>query len=229
MGILRDIFAPRFVLPLVGEPLNFPCPPADVSSLLIRAEQLSCQRGGRQVFSRLDLGVSAGQLLWLRGPNGSGKTSLLRLLAGLAQPESGAVLRPGGTPAYIGHSNALKDELLVHEALSFLCSLQGQPPERPAMRLALEHFGLRGRLNTPVRRLSQGQRRKLALSRLRLSPASVWLLDEPYDALDSQGIAALDAAITAHAAQGGAVILTSHQAVNLPNLDVFEMPTGASA
>jgi heme exporter protein A len=185
---------------------------------LLSATDLGCRRGGRRVFSGVGLQLLPGQALWLRGANGSGKTSLLRLLAGLARPAEGRIDCRSGAPAYLGHANALKDELALGEALSFLCSLHGPVPDATAMRAALERIGLTRRLYFPVRKLSQGQRRRLALARLWLVQARVWLLDEPYDALDREACAQLDAALQTHRDGGGALVLTSHQPVALPGL-----------
>ena len=196
---------------------------------LLTATDLGCRRGGRRVFSGIGLRLLPGQALWLRGANGSGKTSLLRLLAGLARPAEGRVDAPGGAPAYLGHSNALKDELSIGEALSFLCSLHGPAPDAATMRAALERIGLARRLDFPVRKLSQGQRRRLALARLWLGGARVWLLDEPYDALDREACAQLDAALQAHRDDGGALVLTSHQPVALSALGTLELAGGIAA
>ncbi|MBN8488768.1 MAG: heme ABC exporter ATP-binding protein CcmA [Burkholderiales bacterium] len=196
---------------------------------LLTATDLGCRRGGRRVFSGVALHLLPGQALWLRGANGSGKTSLLRLLAGLASPAEGRVDSHAGAPAYLGHTNALKDELALGEALSFLCSLHGPAPDAAAMRAALERIGLSRRLDFPVRKLSQGQRRRLALARLWLVQARVWLLDEPYDALDREACDQLDAALQSHRDGGGALVLTSHQPVALPALRTLELTGGAAA
>lgn len=196
---------------------------------LLTATDLGCRRGGRRVLRGVGLQLRPGQALWLRGANGSGKTSLLRLLAGLARPDEGRVDSRGGAPAYLGHANALKDELALGETLSFLCSLHGPEPDAAAMRTALERIGLTRRLDFPVRKLSQGQRRRLALARLWLVPARVWLLDEPYDALDREACAQLDGALQAHRDAGGALVLTSHQPVALPGLQTLELAGGAAA
>ena len=169
---------------------------------VLRAVDLGGDRGGRRLFRHLSLSLEPGRIVWLRGRNGRGKTSLLRLLAGLATPAAGVVqidgnpLRGAGPQwrqrlHYIGHPNALKEDLSVVESLRFGRRVAG-PQRRPALTwiAALERLGHRivwRRL--PVRRLSQGQRRRAALARLALpQPPSVWLLDEPFDALDDDGI-----------------------------------------
>lgn len=191
---------------------------------------LSCQRGRRLLFEGLDIRLEPGSLTWLRGANGSGKTSLMRILAGLSAPAAGEVLlgelplRKAGplarqSVAYIGHANALKDDLSLQEAVAFLARLAGmdQPEERASA--ALDSLGLGNRRKALVRTLSQGQRRRGALARLALDEQPrTWILDEPYDALDADSIQRLSTLISAQAARGGAVLLTSHQAVALPGL-----------
>lgn len=194
---------------------------------LLTATDLGCRRGGRRVFSGVGLRLRAGQALWLQGANGSGKTSLLRLLASLATPMAGEIL-VGGTPVrgsgagwraglvYIGHQNALKDDLTASEALAFLCQLGGRQPSPAEIDAALARLGVGAKRRAPVRTLSQGQRRRVTLARLALAlDAPLWLLDEPFDALDTDGIDALNALLTEHADRGGATLLTSHQALSL--------------
>jgi heme exporter protein A len=196
---------------------------------LLAARGLACRRGRQLLFRDLDLALQRGNVRWLRGANGSGKTSLLRILAGLSQAAEGDVLWQGlalgqaGEAArraliYISHANGLKDDLTLLESLAFLADLAGLDRSTDRARQALARLGLSSRGNAPVRTLSQGQRRRGALARLVLddSPARVWLLDEPFDALDAPSSALLAELITDHSARGGAVLLTSHQAVDLP-------------
>ncbi len=184
----------------------------------LAAVDLACRRGDRILFKGLQFEVKAGQVVWLRGANGRGKTSLLRLLAGLSTPEAGHVAW-GGAPqqlVYIAHANALKEDLTVLESLRFLARLHGRSDSVAALVDALQLFGMASRRAEPVRTLSQGQRRRVALSRLALdTQPSVWILDEPFDALDTEGIARLNALLTEHARRGGSVVLTSHQALTL--------------
>ncbi|TXC66237.1 cytochrome c biogenesis heme-transporting ATPase CcmA [Piscinibacter aquaticus] len=188
----------------------------------LAASRLACRRGDRLLFKGLDFELKPGQIVWLRGPNGSGKTSLLRLLAGLSTPAEGDVTW-GGVPlreagagwhrslCYPAHANALKDDLSVLESLQFLARLHGHAGSEAECGEALKRVGLFSRRHAAVRTLSQGQRRRVALARLQLDAAApVWILDEPYDALDAEGTGMLDAALSAHAARGGSAVLTSH-------------------
>lgn len=183
---------------------------------------LACRRGNRRLFAGVNFSVGAGRAVWLRGRNGRGKTSLLRLAAGLSEPESGRVtwddqpLR-GATMAqrlvYVAHASALKDDLSVTESLRFLALLHGRDGSDAALHRALERVGMGAHRHALVRTLSQGQRRRATLARLALeSEASIWILDEPYDALDSDGIEVVNALLNEHLARGGSVLLTSHQA-----------------
>ncbi len=198
----------------------------DAAPLVARG--LSCRRGARLLFSGFDLELRAGQAVWLRGDNGRGKTSLLRLLAGLVEPDAGEILWFGREasparvaalqPLYIAHANALKDDLCVHEALAFVATMSNTTAAGDAAALAhavdaaLDRVGLARMRDALVRTLSQGQRRRAALARLALpSRSTVWLLDEPYDALDQASTAVLDAVLCEHAARGGCIVLTSHQ------------------
>jgi heme exporter protein A len=194
---------------------------------VLEAAALAGQRGERALFEGLDIKLLPGQVVWLRGRNGRGKTSLLRVMAGLSAPARGAVLCDG-TPLprlsaswrsrliYIAHASALKEDMTVSECLHFLAAVQGRRHADEEIRAALSIWGI-GRLHdAPVRTLSQGQRRRTALARLALPhPPSIWLLDEPFDALDDEGVQTLCRVLGDHARQGGSCMLTSHQAVQL--------------
>ena len=200
------------------------------------ASDLCLERGSRAIIQGLSFTVKSGQALVLRGTYGSGKTSLLRILAGLSTPAEGQVTWNGKpvrqAPAelrYIAHANALKDDLTLTEALTFLAELQGLDNAVPRARNALDRLGLASRRDAPVRTLSQGQRRRGALARLALDDAPrTWLLDEPFDALDSDSAAVLTGLIQGHAARGGAVLLTSHQALVWPGLNTFDLAEPAA-
>jgi heme exporter protein A len=202
----------------------------------LRAEGLAYRRGDQSLFTDLSFDLPAGRLTWLRGHNGRGKTSLLRLLAGLAQPDSGRVTW-GGVPlsdapdyarmrVYIAHANALKDDLTAFESLQFLTALHGRDASPAAVGQALTRLGMKRRQQSPVRTLSQGQRRRVALARLALEAAAgVWVLDEPFDALDVDGIAVVNALLEENLQRGGSVVLTSHQPLSLSGATpvVFEL------
>lgn len=210
---------------------------APAGAPVLAAAALAGQRGERLLFEGLDLQIEPGQVVWLRGRNGRGKTSLLRIMAGLSSPAQGAVLCDGlalnrqGAEwrhrlLYVAHASALKEDLTVAECLSFSAALQGRRHSPEEIHAALAHWGISGLRQAPVRTLSQGQRRRVALARLALCMhAELWLLDEPFDALDADGIAALNGLLSEHAARGGATLLTSHQTPSLldPVPRVFDL------
>ncbi len=178
---------------------------------------LACRRGERILFRDFDLDLQPGELVWLRAANGYGKTSLLRVLAGLGKPEAGTVAWPPGPfdrrlpLLYLAHANALKDDLTVAESLRYLVKLHALDASEPAMAAAIRRFGLHPRRHAPTRALSQGQRRRVALMRLCLShPQATWILDEPYDALDAEGVGLVGGLLAEHAARGGNALFTSH-------------------
>ncbi|MEO8155703.1 MAG: cytochrome c biogenesis heme-transporting ATPase CcmA [Rhizobacter sp.] len=200
----------------------------------LSAVDLACRRGEGVLFKGLQFEVKPGQVVWLRGANGRGKTSLLRLLAGLSTPEAGQVVWGGSARqrVYVAHANALKEDLTVIESLRFLARLHGRDDSDARLGEALALFGMASRRDAFVRTLSQGQHRRVALSRLALDVVpSLWILDEPFDALDTEGIATLNDLITRHAANGGSVVLTSHQALTLaqPLLRVVQLDEVATA
>ena len=187
---------------------------------LLETRALSCERDWRVLFEGLDLQLHAGQMLQICGPNGSGKTSLLRLLCGLMQPTAGDVLLVGEPLArqrhrlaeqllWIGHATGIKGLLSAEENLAWLCALH-QPCTPATIRQALQQVGLRGFEDVPCHTLSAGQQRRVALARLYLPGPPLWILDEPFTALDKQGVAQLEAHLAQHCEQGGLVVLTTH-------------------
>jgi heme exporter protein A len=191
---------------------------------VLEARDLECERGGRKLFDGLSFSLAPGELLRIAGSNGSGKTSLLRILAGLLTPSRGEVRWKNEPVArlreefsrelvFLGHAPAVKDDLTPAENLEIACRLAGLAPEKKSLEKALEAFAVPDR---PVRRLSQGQRRRAALARLRLSAkVPLWLLDEPLAALDTAAAALVEALVREHVARGGAVAYTTHQAAGI--------------
>jgi len=193
---------------------------------MFSVSQLSCTRGDKRLFSDVSFSLAPGQWLHLEGDNGVGKTSLLRLVCGLSAPEHGQILWQNLSVAqnpeefranlsYLGHQLALKEDLTPLENLQADAAVAGRPVLASVAMAALAQLGLRGREHLPVRVLSQGQKRRTALSRLVLSQAKLWVLDEPFVALDGAAQIALSKVINQHLNQQGMVLLTSHQAVSL--------------
>ena len=194
---------------------------------MLEASCLDCQRGDRRLFAGLAFHLEAGEVLHVHGENGSGKTSLLRLICGFSLPLAGEI-RWQGTPIdrlgeafrrelfYLGHLNALKDELTPLENLLISARLAEQSLDEGAALDALEAFGLAGREDLPCRYLSQGQKRRVALARLVNNRQSLWVLDEPYVALDPAAIGVVVGLLGAHLQRGGLAVLTTHQQVDLP-------------
>jgi heme exporter protein A len=180
---------------------------------LLRAEGLACDRGGQRVLTLPSLALPRGHGLWLRGRNGSGKTTLLRALAGLLEPAGGELWRAPDAPLlYVGHTLAIKDDLSVAENLECLAELGALETRPQALQAALVRWQLWDRRRQPARRLSQGLRRRVSLARLDLAAAHpLWLLDEPFDALDDEGQGLLAFALMRHRLRRGAWVLSSHQ------------------
>lgn len=197
--------------------------PTATAGPLLDVREVACRRGDRLLIHDLSLTLEAGEIVWLRAANGQGKTSLLRILAGLSKPEAGTIASDG-RPLLLAHANALKEDLTVAESLDFLVALHGQAVAPERRDEALRRVGLHGRRRAPVRTLSQGQRRRVALARLCFAADQrVWLLDEPFDALDQDGTAVAAALIGEHARDGGTVLLTSHVPVAVPGAAVREL------
>jgi heme exporter protein A len=189
---------------------------------MLEATNLECVRSERTLFSGLNFLLRGGELLRVAGANGSGKTSLLRIVCGLLSPAHGEVRWRGENIrslreeywkelVYIGHSNAVKDDLTAAENVIVACMLSGVAADRDRAHDALRGFGLAGCEALPARVLSQGQRRRVALARLLLSEdAPLWVLDEPFTALDASAVTRVQALIAQHIARGATVVYTTH-------------------
>lgn len=199
---------------------------------LLRCQSLSCERDGRILFEGLALDVNQGDIIQIEGPNGAGKTTLLRAITGLFPDYAGNITWKGETLnrvkadflshlLFIGHLAGVKKTLTPRENLLFLTQLSSQSyqsTDKDAIDSALAKVGLYGYEDLPGYQLSAGQLRRVGLARLYLSSAPLWVLDEPYTAIDKEGIVHLEQLFTEHANSGGALILTSHQAPNIPHL-----------
>ncbi len=189
---------------------------------MLEADNLECVRGDRTLFRGLSFRLDRGQYLLVQGSNGSGKTSLLRMLCGLVAPAHGTV-RWRGQPiaelgdsyrrelTYCGHLSAIKEELSAAENVEVAAAVSGRPVSTTAARAMLAKAGLRRREDLPVRVLSQGQKRRVALARVLLAQSPLWLLDEPVTALDVDAVKWLAGEIDRHVEHGGLAVLTSHQ------------------
>lgn len=187
---------------------------------------LTCERDERELFRGLSCRLQAGEVLQVAGPNGAGKTSLLRILAGLMPAADGDVHYGGRSVLggsgrehwrrsllFLGHATAVKATLTAEENLAWLCALD-QPVAPEAIWDALAAVGLRGYEDVPCRQMSAGQQRRVALARLRLQHKPVWVLDEPFTALDQAAVRALEQQILAFADTGGTVVLTTHHSLD---------------
>jgi heme exporter protein A len=192
---------------------------------MLTAKSLAILRDERYLFTELSFTVQAGDILQIEGPNGSGKTTLLRILAGLVRDHEGDISWCN-TPlqkcwenyckamSYIGHAASVKPQLTAQENLHWLVGLK-QTVNKNQINQALAQMGLRGQEDIILRNLSAGQKRRVLLSRLLLETSKLWLLDEPFTAIDKPGVELLQQLIVKHCEQGGAVILTSHQDLTL--------------
>jgi heme exporter protein A len=188
-----------------------------LSGAVLALEDVSCLRGGRLLFEGLALRLAAGEGAVVTGPNGVGKSSLLRIAAGLLEPAAGRVMR-GGVVALAADATALDEERGLLDALLFWGRIDGRSDEQVA--LALAAMGLGPLAEVPVRLLSTGQRRRAAIARVIASGALLWLLDEPANGLDAAAADALAAAMSGHLAAGGAILAASHQSLGLAMREV---------
>ncbi len=181
---------------------------------LLAVYDLCLERGGRELFRNLAFAVLPGQLLQVDGPNGAGKTSLLRILAGLSRYGFTGRVERSAPPLYLGHQPAVKALLTPRENLAWHVAGESAYDSRQ-IEDALARFGLHGYEDVPSHALSAGQHRRVNLARLYLSARPLWLLDEPFTAIDRGGVADLEALLVAHVERGGAVVMTSHQLLQL--------------
>lgn len=193
---------------------------------MLEVRNLTCVRGTRRLFKDLNFSAEPGELVELRGANGSGKTSLLRILCGLATPAAGEVRWQGKnirslgeeyfeSVAYLAHQNAVKDELSAIENLRISSAVAGNPLSVLKAREVLARVGLSAQENLPARALSAGQRRRLGMTRLLTSKATLWILDEVLTSLDDAAIALSGEFITEHLGKNGIAIVATHQDLNL--------------
>lgn len=204
---------------------------------MLRADELECVRGDRRLFTKLNLTLEGGELLHLHGHNGSGKTTLLRTLCGLIQPTEGDILWNGESIRsnreefyldmfYLGHLGGIKGDLTAVENLQISAVMDETPIEEEAAWDMLKHIGLRGHEDLPSKFLSQGQKRRVALARLLYTKAKIWVLDEPFVALDKAAVGLLQSFIREHVDGGGMAILTTHQEVSLTKGEVKLLQLG---
>jgi heme exporter protein A len=206
--------------------------------MILKIQNLSCRRGDRLLFENLDFQIQSGELLFIEGHNGCGKTTLLKTLATLRRPDAGVVLWDEQSIfkladeyrqnlVWLGHYNGLKGDLTALENLRIASVLNGINASEDTLWEALKTIGLYGFEDLPTTVLSQGQKRRAALSYLLLTKAPLWILDEPFSALDVRAVDMLQAIIARHVEQGGMVILTTHQEVPLTSGQVKRLKLAA--
>ena len=204
---------------------------------MLEVQDLSCVRGDRRLFSGVEFSLDRGELLYVHGHNGSGKTTLLRTLCGLILPDCGEVRWNGQAirsmreeftkdVLFLGHKNGIKGELTGVENLRISSALDGFAVSEAVAWDALERIGLDGHEDLEAKVLSQGQQRRVALARLMVNEASLWILDEPFIALDMTAVDLLQGVIRSHVDKGGLVVLTTHQEVPLTAGQVKRLKLG---
>ena len=197
--------------------------------ICLTAKALCCIRDDRILFDDLNFEVQAEQVLLLEGKNGSGKTSLLRILCGFREPDAGEIFWCGqaidnqyyAQMMYVGHQDGVKYELTVRENL--LMTLALGVPGKCSIEQALEKVHLQGYDDVLVQSLSAGQKRRLSLARLLITDNKLWILDEPFTSLDKYGITIVETLMEEHVAHGGLIVMTSHHDVNLPGINTLQI------
>jgi heme exporter protein A len=203
-------------------------------SPILEARQLRCERGERLLFESLSFRVAAGQLLQIEGANGSGKTTLLRALCGLSAPAHGDIIWCNeaigdnsedyhAQLTYVGHHPGIKLDLTAFENLRFTQDMSRTKASDTTLLAALDHIGLFGFEYVPCRHLSAGQRRRVALARLLIAQTRLWILDEPFTAIDRAGTQLLAQLLTQHLQNNGLIVLTSHQPIELPGGEITRL------
>lgn len=201
------------------------------SNPVLEVRDLACERGEQRLFEGLSFAISGGELMRVEGENGRGKTTLLRTLCGFVQPAQGSVRWQGrdihewddlfhAQMCYLGHANAIKDELSALENLRIGAGLAGIAVSESEALEILRRMGLRRKEHLPVRVLSQGQRRRVALSRLLVGDAKLWILDEPLTALDVGAVGLMQELIGEHLSKGGMAIFTTHQPLQVTGVQM---------
>jgi heme exporter protein A len=201
------------------------------SFFMLEVSNLACSRGDHRLFSGLSFALYPGQIMQIQGANGSGKTSLLRTLCGFIMPDEGKISWYGedmrdldedyfAQMMYLGHLNAIKDELSALENLRISAGLSGIELNEADAIAALRRMGLKGRERLPAKVLSQGQQRRVALARLLVNDAKLWILDEPLTALDVGAVSLIQELIAEHLAQQGMVIFTTHQPLIVAGMEM---------
>lgn len=201
---------------------------------MLLGRDLSCVRGDRMLFENINFSLEAGGLMQVQGKNGSGKTSLLRMLCGLSMPAKGVICWQGTairelgeeyyhSVIYIGHLSGVKDDLTVIENLRISSALSGDEISMQNARDALNKIGLGDKENLPVKVLSQGQRKRVSLARLLVSQSKLWILDEPLAALDTAAVKMVQALLEKHLAGEGLVVMTTHQEINVSAMNIVSL------
>lgn len=218
--------------------------PVASDTLLLRAENLFCERDDRVLFDGLCFALPEGQILQIEGPNGSGKTTLIRILCGLSQdfegelywretPLNQVVTEFRQASVYFGHNTGVKLALTAQENLVWMAQIKGLPGGQEQLQrkidAALARVGLQGFEDVPLFTLSAGQKRRVALAGLLLQSMPLWILDEPFTAIDKAGVSALETLIVEHAEQGGSVILTTHHQLAIAPEKLQKLTLGQAA